>query len=363
MTVLRFVACGAFLFSVLGACAKAEPSGHLFAQDKEAPEEGDFNENAIITRDELQDSSVSAVTLRSFLTYRAVDKQRKNPYGRDSFLATYYSNGLSAVDALVNAAEQYKINPLVLLVRAQMEQGLIALDVYPVDAPARVEYVFGCGCAGPNACDPAFSGFDRQVDCLARQYKIILDEMDANGGVTTGGWAKQREAKTLDGKFVTPVDDGTAAAYQFDPRVGDSEHGNQLFWQIWKLYIRASLYQGPTGGSTTGAWIGDPCSSNEQCKPIGGGQGVCISNYPGGMCSMKCRDACSAREGRPESACIDTVTQGAFCFPRCNPNASSSCRGGSTEWACCAANLYPPVGVSQPVCRPVGAGQVGCGTQ
>ena len=345
------------------ACAKAEPQSHLAAQDLEQPEDAEFDSGKIISIDELTDSTVTGELLRALITYRATEKtNRKNPYGRDSFLATYFSNGLSAIDALLNASEQYRVNPLVLLVRAEMEQGLVGLDFYPIDSPQRVEYVFRCGCSGPDTCDPAFAGFDRQVECLARQYRIILTDMETNGGVTAGGWSKGREGRTGDGQNVTPLDEGTAAAYQFDPRVGTlKEGGNRLFWNIWKLYARSSAYQGPSGQGQSGAWIGDPCTRTEACKAIPGG--VCINNYPGGMCSARCTSVgdCPAREGR-ESACIDTG-QGAYCFTKCNSNVSNSCRGGSAEWACCSAPPYPPVpqqDVRIAVCVPVESGRQAC---
>src|SRR6185369_2965982 len=114
-----------------------------------------------------------------------------------------------------------------------------------------------------------------------------------NGGVTSGGWSRGREGRTLDNQSVTPTDDGTAIAYQFDPRVGglDDKGGNRLFWNIWKLYAQSSGYQGPSGDNPSGAWIGDPCVRSDQCRAIGA-DAVCIANYPGGMCSAKCRDAC-----------------------------------------------------------------------
>lgn len=348
-----------FVVGVVGACAKAEESSHLFAQDFEPPENAEeFDPNAIISIEELTDVSVRADTLRAFLTYRTFDKTRKNPYGRDSFLSTYYSNGLSATDALLNAAEQYNVNPLVLLVRAEIEQGLIGLEFYPVDDPARVEYVFRCGCAGPSSCDPAYAGFDKQVDCLARQYRIIMNDMDQTGGVTSGGWAKQREGRTIDAKTVTPNDDGTAVAYQFDPRVGDRKSGNQLFWTIWKNYVKASGYQ-PNGAVRTGAWIGEPCIRDEQCKSIGP-EAVCVTSYPGGMCTIPCRPDCPKRESRPEAKCIDTG-QGTYCFQTCSQATSASCRNGSNEWACCAAAPYPPqANVTFPICRSVTPGKSGC---
>ncbi len=342
------------------SCAKAQEQSHLYAQDLTPPENApEFDRDKIISLEELTDSTVTGDVLRAFLTYRVVDKTRKSPYGHESFLSSYYSNGLSAVDALLNAAEQYRINPLVLLARVEMAQGLVGMEFYPTDDPARVEYVFRCGCSGPGVCDPAYAGFDHQVDCLARQYRIILDDMDANGGVTAGGWSKGKDGRTIDGKVVTPVDDGTAAAYQFDPVVGDARTGNQLFWTIWVNYVKAAGYQA-SAGPTTGAWIGDPCSKDAQCKAIGP-DAVCITSYEGGMCSIPCRPTCPTREGR-ESACIDVGSGlGAYCFQRCVVAASSTCRGGSSAWSCCAANVYPPApGVTQAVCLYLPPGSQRC---
>ena len=55
-------------------------------------------------------------TVQSFLL--------QTPYGGASFLATYASNGVTAAQAIVNASATYQINPLVFVVRAQMDQAL-----------------------------------------------------------------------------------------------------------------------------------------------------------------------------------------------------------------------------------------------
>jgi hypothetical protein len=353
---LRFACAFAATLLVGVACAQAEKPGHLAPQDKQDPPgDAEFDPDKIISFAELTDNTVRAELIRALITYREVDKTRKSPYGQDSFLATYYSNGLSAVDALTQAEEKYGINPLVILVRAEMEQGLVALKDYPIDDPARVEYAFRCGCTGPDSCDPIYAGFDQQVDCLARQYRIILDDLKVNPqGATSGGWKGGVTSTTADGQSVTPADDGTAVAYQFDPRVGNSESGNHLFWNIWTLYVQASNYQGPTGAAPAGAWIGDPCTANNECKAIGNGA-ACVTTYPGGMCTVPCpTGACPAREGR-EAVCISIPAGGPYCFNKCNPNAD--CRGESTEWACCSSAIYPqppaaPDPVTSPVCLP-----------
>src|SRR5689334_17829452 len=49
----------------------------------------------------------------------------RTPYGGRSFLGTYQSNGVRAADAVVRAARQHRINPLVLIVFAQITEGLL----------------------------------------------------------------------------------------------------------------------------------------------------------------------------------------------------------------------------------------------
>ena len=153
MRLPRSLVALAVLSLVAAACAKAEPTSHLAAQDL-APAEGEpFDANHILTLDELTDSSVTGELLRALISYRATEKtNRKNPYGRDSFLATYFSNGLSAIDALLNASEQYRINPLVLLVRAEMAEGLVALDSYPIDAPGGAYCFTRCNSNVSSSC-------------------------------------------------------------------------------------------------------------------------------------------------------------------------------------------------------------------
>lgn len=350
------------LIALFVACAKAEDNGHLAAADLALQKRtATFDPNNVITLETLVDSTVTADLILALMTYRDFDQQHYSPYGHESFLATYYSNGLSAVDALVNASAQYRVNPLVLLARAEMAQGLVNLQYYPVDQPSRVEYVFGCGCSSDGACDQAFAGFDQQVNCLARQYRAIVDEIVASG--TAAGWAKGQPGTTVDGKTVTPVEEGTVAAYAFEPVVGTDRSGNQLFWTIMGNYSLAIDYTPSASTSLGTAWIGDACTTNEQCHALGD-SAVCVTSYPGGMCTVPCSGTCPVRPGgnnTADSACIDTGG-GAYCFARCT-HGSTSCRGGSSAWDCCAASIYPPQqGVTQYVCIQSTPG-VSCATQ
>jgi hypothetical protein len=212
----------------------SEPT-HLQSEDLQSS--GGFDKNEIVDLPSFTDKTTIALA----------DIQRillHTPYGRASFLSTYSSNGVRADDAVIAASQKYGINPIVFLVRAEMDQGLLGEQFYPAP-PSRVEYVFGCGCSAPGSCDPALAGFDVQVDCFGHALKTSLDEVAANGA-TAGGFGPMKTAKTLDGDAVTPADASTAALYQYTPIVGKGSSGNWLFWNIWQEYAGALVYVPPT---------------------------------------------------------------------------------------------------------------------
>ena len=247
---------------------------------------------------------------------------KQTPYGTESFLATYSSNGVSAAMAIANAAITYQLNPLLFLVRAEMDQGLVAATSYPSPA-SRVEFVFGCGCAETGvtaSCDPLLAGFDRQVDCLAREIRSSLDSACGVTHLTSGGWGSGKTSTTIDGVDVTPENEGTAVLYQYTPLVLERRAGgNWFFWNVYQLYANSIGYP----GSFMQAWIGDACCGDTACAAIQGG--TCAVNVPGGMCTA----TCSASQPCPmdpdrHAVCTSLSGQG-FCLLDCS---ASPCRAG-----------------------------------
>jgi hypothetical protein len=230
---------GLALVLLASACAKSSQENSILQAEDLSAGPLPFDPSEIVDQGSFTDNAtIDSATIASFL--------QQTPYKVGSFLETYESNGVRANDAMVAAGKRYGINPLVFLVRAQMEQGLVGEQSYPLPA-SRVEFVFGCGCAAPSDCDPALAGFDKQVGCLAQALKQSMDEITANGQ-TGGGWAPQKTSSTLDGVQVTPRDASTAALYQYTPRVAkNAGGGNWLFWNIWQNYATALGYSGPPG--------------------------------------------------------------------------------------------------------------------
>jgi hypothetical protein len=256
-------------------------------------------------------------TVQSFLL--------QTPYGGASFLATYASNGVTAAQAIVNASTTYQINPLVFVVRAQMDQALISESTYPTPA-ARVEYAFGCGCdempspTNPSpTCDPTFAGFDKQIDCFAGTIRSYLDGVCGAAGATAGGWAQGTTQTTLDGVAVTPANEATAALYQYTPLVLQNlEGGNWFFWNVYQEYAQAIAYPGAVGQS----WVGDPCCGNAAC-PFEGG--TCAVNVPDGMCTASCSAATPCPMDPERTAVCASLSGQGFCLFDCS---SDPCRQG-----------------------------------
>lgn len=316
--LLRSLAAAVGCVAFAAACSKTTDHGILQDKDLKVPAgvETAFDKNAIVDTAGLVDvAGLDGPTVQKFL--------HKTPYDRPSFLETYQSNGLRASDAIARAARTYRLNPLVFLVEAQATEGLLGEPEYPFP-PERVEYVFRCGCLDATNCLPELAGFDRQVDCLGRTLRVALDAIAANGA-SAGGWGKDKTSTTLDNEKVTPTSEGTAAIYDYRPRVAvNAQGGSWLFWNLWNVYAAGIDYAGPIGGGGAGGWIGDPCVATSGCGVEGS---TCATNYPGGLCTVPCKGDCPSQPDKPESFCADFKTSGGFCLAVCNPGAPA-CRDG-----------------------------------
>lgn len=195
-----------------------------------------FDRNAVIDDKSLGDSdALSAADVQKLLD--------KTPWNKKSVLATYSENGKSAAEIMVEAAQKYKINPLELVTRAQMEQGL----VYKTTAPAEtIAKAFGCGCPDDGSCSATYKGFTAQADCAAGTLRRSMDKALTTGTVT--GWKRSATKQSSDGLAVTPTNAATAALYTYTPWVGEYGGGKKgvggvsLHFQVWNQMAEHAQY-------------------------------------------------------------------------------------------------------------------------
>ena len=87
-------------------------------------------------------------------------------------LRNYSENGIAAAQIIYNVAQYYAINPQVLLVLLQKEQGLVT-DNWPL--PSQYRSATGYGCPDTSVCDSTYYGFTNQVNWAARMFRSVLN--------------------------------------------------------------------------------------------------------------------------------------------------------------------------------------------
>ena len=122
-------------------------------------------------------------------------------------------NGASAAHIIWQAAQDYRINPQVIIVLLQKEQGLIT-DSWPNNRQYRS--ATGYGCPDTAACDAQYYGFKNQVRKAAALFRTVLD-----GGWTNYplGWNYVQYNPDVDcgGSWVNIRSLATSALYRYTP--------------------------------------------------------------------------------------------------------------------------------------------------
>jgi hypothetical protein len=205
-----------------------------------------------------------------------------NPYGRRSFLADYRWNNQTAAEWISQSAANHNLNPLVLLIRLQMEHSLI----YKQDpSNFSLNTAMGCGCwDGDLGCVHGPHGFGLQTACAAEVLREHYDSQEA-GGLTSTGWGVDVAKTTSDGTVVRPHNRATAVLYTYTPWVLEGAGGNWLFANLYRKYARHFLQAHPNHH-----WIGSDCSNVDACSYD---DGVCAETGTGAtFCTLECELYC-----------------------------------------------------------------------
>ena len=88
-------------------------------------------------------------------------------------LKDYTEGGKTSAQIIADTAVQFQINPQVLLVVLQKEQGLVT-DTWPLASQYRT--AMGYGCPDTAACDSQYYGLTNQIQWAARMYRAIMND-------------------------------------------------------------------------------------------------------------------------------------------------------------------------------------------
>ena len=144
---------------------------------------------------------------------------------RTGILKTYIQDGKTAAQMLCEQSRRFGINPRMLLVLLQKEQGMLGDN-----SPNQSQMDWAVGCA-PGYTEA--QGLANQFECAARTFRNRFDA--AAVGVTVAG--------------VQPANRATIALLRYN----NTTQGNRDFWRIWTHYWPANT----AGGAPTQIFV-DP---------------------------------------------------------------------------------------------------------
>lgn len=278
---LRSLFCGLFLLSIFAIVSLG--IGYFYNSASAAPVTG-FNPGRIIDDDVFTASgSMTPSTIQDFLNSKvpSCDTWGTKPseygggtraqYGASRgypapyvCLKEYSENGKSAAQIIYDVAQQFRINPQVLIVLLQKEQGLVT-DEWPF--PVQYQTATGYGCPDTAPCDAEYYGLTNQLSWSARMFRAIMDNSPTwytpyvmgsnyikwhpdfwNG--TTGTWEDR-----CGGSTVTIGNRATQALYNYTPYQpnqaalnagygqgdGCSAYGNRNFYLYFTDWFGSTL--------------------------------------------------------------------------------------------------------------------------
>ena len=139
-------------------------------------------------------------------------------YGQSTFicLRDYIDGGKKASQIIYDAAQEFKINPQVLLVLLQKEQGLIT-DEWPLNIQYRSATGYGCPDTAP--CDSQYYGLTNQIRWSARMFRSILNASPTwyTPYVLGTNYIQYSPNSSCGGSNVNIVNRSTQALYNYTP--------------------------------------------------------------------------------------------------------------------------------------------------
>ena len=123
-------------------------------------------------------------------------------------------SGQTAAEIIYQAAQDYKINPQVIIVLLEKEQGLIT-DSYPNSYNYRA--ATGYGCPDTAACDTKYYGFKNQVRNAAAMFRSVLDGGWSNYPAGRTNYVQYHPNRNFGGTNIYIENRATSALYRYTP--------------------------------------------------------------------------------------------------------------------------------------------------
>jgi hypothetical protein len=165
-----------------------------------------------------------------------------------------FAGGISAAQIIYNAAQQYGINPQVLLVMLKKESaGPLTSDTWPLKSQYKYAMGYACPDSGPNysaACDSGKAGFYKQMMTAAWQlnyykqhpndYRYHIGWNDIQYSTDPACGTKRvyiENIATLSLYIYTPYTPNDGALYNYPGTAPCGAYGNRNFYQFFSEWF------------------------------------------------------------------------------------------------------------------------------
>ena len=196
--------------------------------------------------------------------YVCINKYYENPNtGETSYEkgGGAFDGGISAAQIIYNSAQQYNINPRVLLVMLKKESaGPLTADNWPLKSQYKYSMGYACPDSGPNYsanCDSSRAGFYKQMMAAAWQlnyykehpndYRYFIGWNDIQYSPDPSCGTKRvyiQNIATLSLYIYTPYTPNDAALAAYPGQAYCGAYGNRNFFQYFKEWFGVTSYNG-----------------------------------------------------------------------------------------------------------------------
>jgi hypothetical protein len=176
-------------------------------------------------------------------------------YGQTVFtcLKDYIENNKPASQIIAEASKEFNINPQVLLVLLQKEQGLVT-DTWPLDIQYRSATGYGCPDTAP--CDTQYYGLTNQVRWAARMFRAIMNNSPTwyTPYVLGNNYIQYSPVASCGGSVVNIQNRSTQALYNYTPyqpnqaalnagwgTAGCGAYGNRNFYLYFTQWFGSTI--------------------------------------------------------------------------------------------------------------------------
>lgn len=203
-----------------------------------APE---FNPAYIISDAEILDSNAMTLEeIEAFLQHRGGALQDYVVTAADGLPEDSPKQEMSVAEVIYDRAVTNKISPKFLLVLLQKEQSLLT-DTNPKQS--QLDWAAGYGCPDGGGCNDHWKGIWKQLNSASLQFRSYMDEphLYKYRAGTTYTFSNPYGTISQDEVSVTPLNQATAALYNYTPHV---YNGNYNFWKLWNRYFSLTFPDG-----------------------------------------------------------------------------------------------------------------------